>query len=174
MNRPVFTLSEAADLVSASRSTLRRKLDQGSFPDAYRTSKGVWKVPLTNLLAVGFHPVQGAVQDLSTDIGQPVHDIAQSEQVSLRNRVVELESALSIERAHRTAAEQVAAAERHRAENAETALRMLESVIPRPSIERSSTTNHHSDDPKLSEDPGPLPTDEVAPKKPFWKRWSRG
>lgn len=126
MSRPTFTLTEAATLVSTSRSTLRRRLDQGDFPDAYRDPKGVWKIPLTNLLATGLHPVQGAVQDLSTDIAQPVHDTAPPDQVELKNRVIELENALSIERAHRTAAEQVAAAERHRAQTAEMALRMLE------------------------------------------------
>lgn len=152
MSRPMFTLTEASTLVLTSRSTLRRRLDQGDFPDAYRDSKGVWKIPLTNLLAAGLHPVQGAVQDLSTDIGQPVHDIGQSEQVDLKNRVNELENTLSIERAHRTAAEQVAAAERHRAQTAEMALRMLEQ---RP--------------------PAPVPTSPVPvaipPLKPgFWKR----
>ncbi|WP_219817402.1 hypothetical protein, partial [Arthrobacter sp. N199823] len=70
-------------------------MDQGDFPDAYRDPKGVWKIPLTSLLAAGLHPVQGAVQNLSTDTAQHVHDIAQPEQVGLKNRVIELENALS-------------------------------------------------------------------------------
>lgn len=126
MSRPVFTLSEAAALVSISRSTLRRRLDNADFPEAYRDAKGVWKIPLTNLLAAGLAPVQGSVHDPSTDIGQPVHSPSQSKQVELEKRVVELETALSIEHAHRTAAEQVTVAERHRAQTAEMALRMLE------------------------------------------------
>lgn len=132
MSRPAFTLSEAAALVSISRSTLRRRLDNADFPEAYRDAKGVWKIPLTNLLAAGLNPVQGSVQDLSTDIGQPVHNPSRSEQVELKSRVVELENALSIERAHRTAAEQVAVAERHRAQTAEMALRMLEQAPSAP------------------------------------------
>lgn len=157
MSRPAFTLTEAAALVSTSRSTLRRRLDQSDFPDAYRDSKGVWKIPLTNLLAAGLHPVQGAVQDLSTDIGRPVHDIAQPEQVDLKNRVTELESALSIERAHRTAAEQVAAAERHRAQTAEMALRMLEQGLSVPASTASV--------------PPATPIQEL--KLSFWKRFLR-
>lgn len=66
------------------------------------------------------------VQGLPADTGQPVHDLAQSEQPSLENRVADLEIALLIERVHRTSAEQVAAAERHRAQTAEMAIRMLE------------------------------------------------
>ena len=136
MSRPAFTLTEAAALVSTSRSTLRRRLNNEEFPEAYRDSKGVWKIPLTNLLAAGLRPVQGAVQDLSTERAQPVHgpvhDIAQPEQVELKNRVIELENALSIERAHRTAAERVAAAERQRAQTAEMALRMLEQAPSTP------------------------------------------
>ena len=154
MSRPMFTLTEASTLVLTSRSTLRRRLDQGDFPDAYRDSKGVWKIPLTNLLAAGLHPGQGAVQDLSTDIGQPVHDIGQSEQVDLKNRVAELETALSIERAHRTAAEQVAAAERHRAQTAEMALRMLEQGSFAPT-------------------PDPLVPIDSSPDQPKPSRWRR-
>lgn len=155
MSRPMFTLTEASTLVLTSRSTLRRRLDQGDFPDAYRDSKGVWKIPLTNLLAVGLHPVQGAVHDLSTDIGQPVHDIAQSEQVDLKNRVTELETALSVERAHRTAAEQVAAAERQRAQTAEMALRMLEQGPSSPAPTSSV----------------PITTPRQEPKQSLWKRF---
>ncbi|WP_146070942.1 AlpA family transcriptional regulator [Arthrobacter sp. B1805] len=154
MSRPVFTLTEAAALVSTSRSTLRRRLDQGDFPDAYRDPKGVWKIPLTSLLAAGLHPVQGAVQNLSTDTAQHVHDIAQPEQVGLKNRVIELENALSIERAHRTAAEQVAAAERHRAQTAEMALRMLEQGPSAPAPAFSA----------------PVATPPPEPRSGFWRR----
>lgn len=171
MSRPVFTLSEAADLVSISRSTLRRKLDQGNFPDAYRDPKGVWKVPLTNLLAAGFRPVQGAVQDLSTDIGQPVHDIGQSEQVDLKNRVIELENALSIERAHRTAAEQVAAAEQHRAQTAEMALRMIEAARPRHD-ERGEHTSMPAEQPTTLP-PVQAQSAQAAPKSRWQRLWGR-
>lgn len=164
MSRPVFTLSEAADLVSVSRSTLRRKLDQGNFPDAFRDSKGVWKLPLTNLLAAGLHPVQGAVYDLSDDISQPVQDLAQSEQSNLKSRVVELENALSIERAHRSAAEQVAAAERHRAQTAEMALRMIEAA--RPERDKQSQSEQMS---TLTEQPD-TPTPEQPVRKGRWRR----
>jgi hypothetical protein len=68
--------------------------------------------------------------------------------------VNELENALSIERAHRTAAEQVAAAERHRAQTAEMALRMLEQ---RPSAPVPT-----------SPVPVAIPPQELKPG--FWKR----
>jgi hypothetical protein len=157
VSRPAFTLSEAAALVSTSRSTLRRRLDNADFPEAYRDAKGVWKIPLTNLLAAGLTPVQGAVHDPSTDVGQHVHDLAQPEQVELKNRVTELENALSIERAHRSAAEQVAAAERHRAQTAEMALRMLDQGPSTPAPSSSA----------------PVSTPLTEPKIGRWKRFLR-
>ena len=139
--RPTFTLAEAAKLVGVSRSSVRRRLDQGAFSGAYKTSGGIWKVPLTDLLGAGLKPVSGTASEIShelsgdlsqtpSDIG---HDISQGGQQNLKNRVIELENALSVERAHRAAAEQVAMAERSRAQTAEMALRMLEQLPTQPS-----------------------------------------
>lgn len=38
--RPTFTLAEAANLVGVSRSSVRRRLDQGAFSNAYKTPRG--------------------------------------------------------------------------------------------------------------------------------------
>lgn len=168
--RPSFSLSEASQLVSVSRSTLRRQLDQGKFPNAFQTTKGVWKLPLTDLLAAGHKPVQGATGDLST----PVHGlsneqstasngISQAEQLELKSRVIELENALSIERAHRSAAEQVANAERNRAQTAELALRMLERAPEQP------VTQHEQSAEQVTEHPNPETPDVVEP--PRKRRW---
>ena len=137
--RPTFTLAEAATLVGVSRSSIRRRLDKGAFSDAYKTSGGIWKIPLTDLLAAGLKPVSGTASELSHELSGDIsqapsdigHDISQGEQQDLKNRVIELENALSVERAHRAAAEQVAMAERSRAQTAERALRMLEQ-LPTP------------------------------------------
>lgn len=120
-----------------------------------QNTSGDLEDPTPDLLEAGLNPVSGAFvgvsQTLSGDISQGQsdigHDISQREQHELKNRVIELETALSIERAHRTAAEQVGDIQRQRAETAESALRILESVIPRPAIEQSTTRNRTQDMP---------------------------
>lgn len=129
-SRPKWTLSEAAERTGISRSTLRRRLDQGKFPGAYRDQAKQWRIPLTDLLAAGITPVQGVFTDIAHPENELAHDIAQVTQAPLEIRVMELENALSIERAHRAAAEQVALAHEQRAKTAEMALRMLESGRP--------------------------------------------
>ena len=180
--RPTFTLAEAANLVGVSRSSVRRRLDQGAFSNAYKTPRGIWKIPLPDLLEAGLNPVSGAFvgvsQTLSGDISQGQsdigHDISQREQHELKNRVIELETALSIERAHRTAAEQVGDIQRQRAETAESALRILESVIPRSAIEQSTTRKRTQDMPGGNEDTNLAAAEEPTTKKSFWKRWTIG
>lgn len=90
--RPTFTLAEAANLVGVSRSSVRRRLDQGAFSNAYKTPRGIWKIPLPDLLEAGLNPVSGAFvgvsQTLSGDISQGQsdigHDISQREQHELK------------------------------------------------------------------------------------------
>lgn len=52
------TLTEAAALTGVSRVTIRRYLDKGLFPNAFRTEDGShrklpWRLPITDLLAAG-------------------------------------------------------------------------------------------------------------------------
>ncbi len=133
-SRPKWTLSEAAEHTGMSRSTLRRRLDQGKFPGAYRDQAKQWRIPLTDLLAAGITPVQGVFTDIAQPENELAHDIAQVTQAPLEIRVIELENALSIERAHRAAAEQVAIAHEQRAKTAEMALRMLEPSRPTTAV----------------------------------------
>lgn len=176
--RPTFTLAEAAILVGVSRSSVRRRLDQGAFSNAYKTPSGIWKIPLPDLLEAGLKPVSGAStkmpQVLSGGIGQGESDIGHGEQHELKNRVIELENALSVERAHRTAAEQVGESQRQRAETAESALRILESVIPRQMIEQVSPQSQMQDSPSLNGVTDIATVEKLASNKPFWKRWNRG
>ncbi len=55
-----LTLSEAAVASGASRVTLRRRLDAGEFPHAFRSDakgkgrKDTWRIPVSDLLSAGF------------------------------------------------------------------------------------------------------------------------
>lgn len=50
-----FSASEAAKACGVGRATIQRRLDAGSFPDAFKNDVG-WQIPLSNLLAAGFVP----------------------------------------------------------------------------------------------------------------------
>lgn len=129
--RPKWTIREAMERTGASRSTLRRRLDQGKFPGAYRDQAGQWRIPLTDLLAAGFTPVQGVAAELAHPETELAHDLAHVNQTNLENRIKTLEISLATERAQRVASEQVALAHERRAETAERALLMLESGLIR-------------------------------------------
>ena len=115
-SRPSWTISDAADRVGVSRSTIRRYREAGKFPHAFKDSGGVWKVPLEDLLALGLRPVDPALNMPS----EPMHD-------ALPERVRELESALAVERAKSEGLQRLAAAAEANAADLRLALRMLES-----------------------------------------------
>jgi hypothetical protein len=52
----LLTLSEAADLFGLARSTVRRALDAGRFPNAEQDDdpRGAWRVPVQDLLDAGY------------------------------------------------------------------------------------------------------------------------
>ena len=125
-DRPSWTLSEAVERMEVSRSTLRRRLEAGAFPNAAQDPGGAWRVPLPDLLAAGFRARSTWKNDTLTELAQPEDDLAHDHAHELQTRINTLEQDLLIERAHRQAAERVAEAERNRAETALMALRMLE------------------------------------------------
>jgi hypothetical protein len=135
--RPSFTISEAASLVGVSRSTIRRRREKDAFAGAYKTIDGEWKIPLVDLLANGFTPLNS----------EQVHDQAQGEHVSsvsgptvltgqaqvddaelveLRQALARKEMELAVERARVDGLESTLSQAIHRAANAEKHLLMLE------------------------------------------------
>jgi Helix-turn-helix domain len=52
------TITEAADICRVHRNTIRRYLDKGRFPQAYRDDgpRGPWRIPHTDLVAAGLEP----------------------------------------------------------------------------------------------------------------------
>jgi hypothetical protein len=51
-----FTLKQAAEEAGVSRDTIKRRNAAGEFPNAYQDHRGVWMIPLTDLLAAGLPP----------------------------------------------------------------------------------------------------------------------
>lgn len=162
MSRPSWTISDAADRVGVSRSTIRRYREAGKFPHAFKDSGGVWKVPLEDLLALGLRPVEPA---LST-VPEPVED-------GLTERVRELESALAVERARNEGLQRLAAAAEANAADLRLALRMLESgpVAAQNEPVSSSTEQVPVSVPERGPEPAERPSERAEqPRRRWWRR----
>lgn len=70
---PTYTLTEAAELTGKSRVTLRRYLDQGRFPNAFRDEADAnsrpWRIPGDDLRAAGLTPSGDSLHPLSGEGG---------------------------------------------------------------------------------------------------------
>jgi predicted DNA-binding transcriptional regulator AlpA len=165
--RPAWTLTEAVQRTGASRSTLRRYLDAGKFPNAYKDSSKAWRFPLEDLLAAGL------------SVSEPPSERAQStpiEQLSTATaeQVSKLEQALREERTRADAAERLAASYLDNVHDLRRALLMLEAGPHKP--ERS--TEHVQS--TFSEQPTNAPTAPAEPAvskpeqpltvRPLWRR----
>lgn len=70
----LLTLSEAADLFGLARSTVRRALDAGRFPNAEQDDdpRGAWRVPVQDLLDAGYRLPAAPVAPQVTPQDAPV------------------------------------------------------------------------------------------------------
>lgn len=146
--RPRLTIREAVEQFDVSRATVKRGLYSGRYPGADKDENGLWRIPVEAL--GNEHAARG-----STPRG---HDAVTGDR-DLERRVMELESALAVAQAERTAAERVAEAEQRRAESAERALLMLEAAPPR------STPSAPEASPAAAPEPSntPEPAEVVEP-----------
>lgn len=147
-NRPAWTLTEAAQRCSVSRSTLRRRLAEDSFPSAWKDGTGQWRIPLGDLLAAGLAPARPAVVASSDQVQSPLTGLTEhaqpradsSDVAQLKAALTEQAQAvrerdhlLSAERARANAAERAAALMSEHLSDVRAALRMLEAGRASPS-----------------------------------------
>lgn len=184
MARPTWTLREAEERCGVSRSTLKRRLAAGDFPNAYKTSQGQWRIPVNDLIGAGYQP--GAV-DWDEEPEEP------APATTPPDRVTELEHELAQERLRRASAEQLAQERQDRIADLQQAMRLLEaprstagSPGPTPWVsdlgqpaqmthpdlghDRSPLVRHGSDEPPsrstdLGQDEPPEP-----PRRGWWRR----
>jgi hypothetical protein len=124
-DRPVHGLTEVVQMTGVSRSTVKRKLAAGAFPNAVQDEHGAWLVSVSDLLAAGLSLVPGPARVAAATPVVRTSEPAQPAPVDQSNRVADLERDLAIERARREAAERVIVHVEKRAETAERALLML-------------------------------------------------
>jgi predicted DNA-binding transcriptional regulator AlpA len=123
--RPAWTLTEAVQRTGASRSTLRRYLDAGKFPNAYKDTSKAWRFPLEDLLAAGLSVSEPpAERALSTPTEQP--------NTATAERLSKLEQALREERTRADNAERLAASYLDNVQDLRRALLMLEAGTGKP------------------------------------------
>lgn len=180
--RPNYTLTDAATLVGVSRSTIRRRREQGKFPDAFKTHDGEWMIPLTNLLATGLKPLsservheqeqdeQGGSATASvtlTPLAQAAQHQAQVELAHVQERLRLAESSLAVEQARSEGLAQTLAATQARANDLSLALRMIEQAKPpTPPASEAGPIAMGSSEPTP-----PAAPQASAPDQPAKKRW---
>lgn len=160
MNRPAWNIGEAAERCGVSRSTVRRYRESDRFPNAFKDTAGAWKIPLEDLLAVGWSPVDPALS-ASTE---PAND-------GMAERVRELEHALTLERVRRESAERLAAQTEANLADLRLALRMIEQKPPEaaePPSEPALSLTTEQPGLRLSEQASELP--EQPKRRKWWNR----
>lgn len=157
--RPAWRLSEAVERTNASRSTLRRHLESGRLPNAYKDSSGAWRFPIEDLLAAG-------VSMLTSNPDNPVSMLSeQPAEQPLSNhaqRIAELEQHLAVERERSAGLERLAAFAHERAEDLRMALRMIEGTRPeqpteQPTEQALSMSSERAQDGAVSNPEQPSP-----------------
>lgn len=153
--RPAWRLSEAVERTNASRSTLRRHLENGRLPNAYKDTSGAWRFPLEDLLAAGVSLLKSnpevPVSVLSEQpVEQPMSNQAQ--------RIAELEQQLAVERERSAGLERLATFAHERAEDLRMALRMIEGTKPeQPTEQALSVVSEQAQDGTVSNPEQPSP-----------------
>ena len=98
---PGLTIGDVAEYCGVSRSTVRRYRESDRFPNAYKDPFGMWKIPVPDLLAVGWTPVDPDAEGADEVAAGGRADAAEV-------RVRELENLVELERVKREAAERIA------------------------------------------------------------------
>lgn len=83
--RPSWSVQQAARECGVSPATIRRRLKDGSLPNAVQGARGAWTIPVTDLIAAGLNPGQpsppdygqGVVTDLTHADNDHGHDHSQ-------------------------------------------------------------------------------------------------
>jgi Helix-turn-helix domain len=185
-SRPVWTIKEAAERCAVSTSTVRRYREAGRFPNAFKDTAGTWKVPLEDLLAVGWRPRDPTLSTLtelplSTLSERPPEQPNEQEQT---DRIRELEQTLALERARADHLERIAALAQANAEDLRMALRMLEGRKPEqpvsnPELPHEQALSVPGEQPVSRGPEQPSEQDELpheqppAPAAPARRRWWR-
>ena len=166
MNRPAWTLAEAAHRCSVSRSTIKRRLSAGELPNAYKTGNGQWRIPVTDLIGAGYNPgkVEWSDPEQTTTPATP-----EPQQGASDARLRELEQELAQERLRRANAEQIAEERRARIEDLKMAMRLLEAPANEDGSQYGQPGSNRSTN-DLDQGPSDLGHSGPQPRQGWWAR----
>ncbi|WP_344721780.1 hypothetical protein, partial [Enteractinococcus coprophilus] len=133
--RPEFPIAQITEQFEISRSTLRRGLNDGRFPNAKKDHHGRWLIPVDDVLQAGFKPRKTWLNDIAHESGsQGGHDSGSLAQNGVStnenkgsNELAQLEKELAHERAQVEKFKALLEAEQNHVESLRMALRMIES-----------------------------------------------
>jgi len=139
--RPEFTIAQVTERFDVSRSTLRRGLSDGRFPDARKDETGRWVIPVDNVLQAGFtarktwfnEPVHEPGSTVTNEQDGQAHIGLHESDDAVLSELEQTKDELARERAQ---AEKLAAlleAEREHVNSLRMALRMIEAKVSAPS-----------------------------------------
>lgn len=132
--RPDFTIAQIVEQFKVSRSTVRRGLNDGRFPQAKKDHHGRWMIPIDDILQAGFPArktwLNESAQEPDSLAGHEPPKPTQSsselnDQAGFMNQV-HLEKELAHERAQVDKLKALLDAERSHVESLRMALRMIE------------------------------------------------
>lgn len=75
LNRPTFTVGEVVERCGVSKSTVKRRLRDGAFPNATQDDptnpQSPWRIPIEDLLAAGLNPGRPTPPEGQTPVTEP-------------------------------------------------------------------------------------------------------
>lgn len=146
MSRPKFTIAQITEQFTVSRSTVRRGLNDGRFPNAEKDYHGRWLIPVDDVLHAGFKPRKTWLNESGS---QGAHDPSQLAQNHLDGNdsavltdQAHIEKELAHERAQVDKLKALLEAERAHVESLRMALRMIEAAPAGPRESTASSPPH--------------------------------
>lgn len=133
--RPSLTVSEAAERTGTSRSTVRRRLDGGELPSAWRetgpdgANSGPWRIPVDDLLAAGFDLSAPSREQATPNASEPAGPPGPAGEADA-HELAELHAQLDRARAEAERWRAVAEERQAALDRADTALRAVTAALP--------------------------------------------
>lgn len=147
VTRPSLTIAQAIEQFNLSRTTVRRNIESGRFPNATKDTQGRWTIPVDDLVAAGVLPRKTWLNEPAHEGGHLAHHEhahnaltpAQSLQSLMANELAHPENERAHELAHRetriaqleaelTAEKRLREAAETNANDLRTAMRMIEAT----------------------------------------------
>lgn len=147
--RPSWSVQQAARECGVSPATIRRRLKEGSLPNAVQGARGAWTIPVTDLIAAGLNPGhpsppdhgQRVVADLTQNTFDHSHDHSQNPSPQF-SALHDLEQKLLTEQREVEHLRTQVSALQNNLDDLRAAMRMLEA---RPRNQADSSGLHTSD-----------------------------